>query len=243
MIVAKISLLFSSVLDSFGAGIGNLIAEGNKQNIMKVFWELNTIMHFVAGVMFFGIYHFIEPFISIWLGAEYILGRDILLLLCITRYFNASRVIVQVFSSAHGLFADVWAAWTELGINVCITVIAGYYWGISGILLGKVISIGLIAMLWKPYYLFTSGLHESYLTYWNGTSRNILVSIVSFITTHMLLQFVSFNPSEDYWSWILYCIIGMSIYLIINIILILLLCKGAKDSVQRVKAVIIRKRQ
>ena len=91
MIIAKISLLFSSVLDSFSAGIGNLIAEGNKQNIMKVFWELNTIMHFVAGVMFFSIYHFLEPFISIWLGAAYMLGRYILLLLCVIRYFNACR--------------------------------------------------------------------------------------------------------------------------------------------------------
>lgn len=235
MIISKISLLFSSVLDSFGAGIGNLIAEGNKQNTMKVFWELNTIMHFVAGVMFFGIYQFIEPFISIWLGPEYILGRDILLLLCIIRYFNASRVIVQVFSSAHGLFADVWAAWTELAINVIITIIAGYCWGIYGILLGKVVSIGLIAMLWKPYYLFTSGFHESYLSYWSGTSRNIIVSIISFATTHMLLNFIPINASEGYWSWFIYCTIGMFSYLIINIILIILCCKGAKDSIQRVR--------
>lgn len=243
MIVSKISLLFSSVLDSFGAGIGNLIAEGNKQNIMKVFWELNTIMHFVAGVMFFGIYQFIEPFISIWLGPDYILGRDILLLLCIIRYFNASRVIVQVFSSAYGLFADVWAAWTELAINVIITIFAGYYWGIFGILLGKVISIGFIALLWKPYYLFTSGLHESYLSYWSGTSRNILVSIISFSATHILLKFVSINASEGYWSLFIYCTIGMLIYLSINIILIILFCKGAKDSIQRVKAYIIRKQK
>lgn len=241
MIIAKISLLFSSVLDSFGAGIGNLIAEGNKQNIMKVFWELNTIMHFVAGVMFFSIYHFIEPFISIWLGSEYVLGRDILLLLCIIRYFNASRVIVQVFSSAHGLFADVWAAWTELAINVIITIIAGYHWGIFGILLGKVVSIGFIALLWKPYYLFTSGLHESYSSYWSGTSRNILVSITSFVATHMLLQFISINASENYWTWFVYCTIGMSIYLGINILLITLFCKGAKDSIQRVRSVINKK--
>lgn len=238
MIIAKISLLFSSVLDSFGAGIGNLIAEGNKKNIMKVFWELNTIMHFVAGVMFFSIFHFLEPFICIWLGPEYILGRDILLLLCIIRYFNASRVIVQVFSSAHGLFADVWAAWTELAINVIITIIAGYYWGISGILLGKVISIGFIALLWKPYYLFTSGLHESYSLYWNGTSRNILVSIVSFVATRVLLQFMPINASESYWMWLVYCTIGMSIYLVINILLIILFCKGAKDSIKRVKSVV-----
>lgn len=241
MIISKISLLFSSVLDSFGAGIGNLIAEGNKQNTMKVFWELNTIMHFVAGVIFFGIYQFIEPFINIWLGPEYILGHDILLLLCIIRYFNASRVIVQVFSSAHGLFADVWAAWTELAINVIVTIIAGYYWGISGILLGKVISIGFISMLWKPYYLFTSGLHESYLSYWNGTSRNIIVSIISFVTTHMLLKFIPINASEGYLAWFLYCTTGMFIYLSINVILIILFCKGAKDSIQRVRDILFSK--
>ena len=143
MIVSKVSLLFSSVLGSFGAGIGNLVAEGNKQNTMKVFWELNTIMHFSAGVMVFGFYHFLEPFIIVWLGSEYVLSRSIILLLCILRYFNASTVMIIVFSSAYGLFADVWVAWIELAINIIITIFAGFHWGIEGILLGKVISTGL----------------------------------------------------------------------------------------------------
>lgn len=143
MIVSKVSLLFSSVLGSFGAGIGNLVAEGNKQNTMKVFWELNTIMLFSAGVMVFGFYHFLEPFIIVWLGSEYVLSRSIILLLCILRYFNASTVMIIVFSSAYGLFADVWVAWIELAINIIITIFAGFHWGIEGILLGKVISTGL----------------------------------------------------------------------------------------------------
>ena len=240
MIVAKLSLLFSAVLDSFGAGIGNLIAEGNKQHIIKVFWELNTIMHFVAGIMFFSIYHFLEPFITIWLGSEYVLGRDILLLLCILRYFNASRVIVEVYNHAHGLFADVWAAWTELAINVAITLIAGYFWGISGILLGKVISVGLLVVLWKPYYLFKSGLHMSYKSYWLGVYRNYLVAVASFIITHLILSIIPINAAEGYIPWGLYCIIGMSIYLTINLTLIMLFCKGAKDSILRIKSIITK---
>lgn len=242
MIIAKLSLLFSAVLDSFGAGIGNLIAEGNKQHIMNVFWELNTIMHFVAGIMFFGIYHFLEPFISVWLGPEYVLGRDILLLLCILRYFNASRVIVEVYNHAHGLFADIWAAWTELAINVIITLFAGYMWGIAGILLGKVISVGLLVILWKPYYLFTSGLHESYQSYWYGAYRNFVVSAASFTAAHMLLSFIPIDATGGYLPWTLYCIIGMIIYLSINLTLIMLFCKGAKDSINRVKSVIIKQK-
>jgi O-antigen/teichoic acid export membrane protein len=242
MIIAKISLLFSAVLDSFGAGIGNLIAEGNKQHIMNVFWELNTIMHFVAGIMFFCIYHFLEPFISVWLGPEYVLGRDILLLLCILRYFNASRVIVEVYNHAHGLFADIWAAWTELAINVIITLFAGYMWGIAGILLGKVISVGLLVILWKPYYLFTSGLHESYRSYWYGVCRNFVVSAVSFVAAHMLLSLIPLDATDGYLSWTLYCMIGMTFYLSINLTLIMLFCKGAKDSINRVKSVVFKKR-
>ena len=238
MIIAKISYFFSAVLDSFGAGIGNLIAEGNKQHIMNVFWELNTIMHFVAGIMFFCIYHFLEPFISIWLGPEYVLGRDILMLLCILKYFNASRVIVEVYNHAHGLFADIWAAWTELAINVIITFFAGYIWGIVGILFGKVISVGLLVILWKPYYLFTSGLHESYLSYWYGVYRNFVVSAVSFVAAHMLLLLIPLDATDGYLSWTLYCMIGIAFYLSINLPLIMLFCKGAKDSINRVKSVV-----
>jgi hypothetical protein len=40
MIITKIGQLFSSILGSMQASIGNLVAEGNKQNIVKVFWEI-----------------------------------------------------------------------------------------------------------------------------------------------------------------------------------------------------------
>ena len=243
MILTKLSILFSSVLDGVNAGIGNLIAEGDKPNILKVFWELMTIRHFVAGLMCFAFYHFVEPFISLWLGPEYILNRNILLLLCIYRYIGASRGVVDMYNHAYGHYADVWSAWVELIINVCVTIAAGYYWGIVGILLGKIVSTCLIIILWKPFYLFNSGLHENYSSYWSGASRNFLVSAASIAAAHILIQFVRINPFESYLSWILYCSIGLFIYLSINISLILLFCKGAKDSLLRVKAIIGKRKK
>jgi len=240
MIVSKIGMLFSSVLDSISAGVGNLIAEGNQHNIMKVFWELMTIRHFVAGILCFSIYHFIEPFISIWLGSEYILSRDILLLLSLHIYLSSSRGVVDMYNHSHGLYADVWSAWAELIINVSITLIAGYFWGISGILLGKITSTILIIVLWKPYYLFHSGLHKSYADYWNGAARNFLVSIISIGAAHYMLRYIGINAADGYLSWILYCLTGLFIYMVINLTLILLFCKGAKDSMLRLSQIIKR---
>ncbi len=242
MILTKVSIFFSSILDSVNAGVGNLIAEGNKHNMMKVFWELMTIRHFVAGFMCFAFYHFIEPFISLWLGNEYILSRNILLLLCIYRYIGASRGVVDTYNHAFGHYADVWSAWVELFINVSVTIVAGLKWGIAGILLGKIVSTGLIVIFWKPYYLFISGLHESYGLYWSGAIRNFAVSGASIVAAHFLLSIVPINPAESYFMWIMFCIIGIIIYLAINLSLTFLFCKGAMDSLLRIKAIIIRKK-
>lgn len=234
IISTKLGQLFSSVLGSMEASIGNLIAEGNKKNIMKVFWELTTIRHFVAGFLCFSIYHFIEPFICLWLGKEYILSHDILVLLVLTIYIGASRGSVDMFNATHGLFADTWSAWTELAMNVIFTIIGGYIWGIAGILLSKVITTSLIGLLWKPYYLFHSGFNLNYGVYWKGVSRNYSVSIISFAISHQLLEQVEFRNIDNYFLWIQFCITGLVCYLIINLLLTYFFCKGSKDILLRI---------
>ena len=238
IITTKIGQLFSSVLGSMEASIGNLIAEGNKQNIIKVFWELTTIRHFVAGILCFVIYHFIEPFICLWLGPEYLLSRTILVLLLLTIYIGTSRGSVDMFNATHGLFADTWSAWTELFMNIILTFICGHFWGIAGILLSKVITTSLIGIFWKPYYLFHSGLHLSYTIYWKGAGRNYAVSLVSFAAAHSLLGLFTIDATTGYIQWILFCTIGVSIYLVINLTLIYLFCKGAKDFLSRIPSIL-----
>lgn len=233
IIATKIGQLFSSVLGSMEASIGNLVAEGNKQNIMKVFWEITTIRHFVAGFLCFSLYHYIEPFICLWLGHEYILSREILILLVLSIYIGTSRGSVDMFNATHGLFADTWTAWLELFMTIVITLIGGYLWGIVGILLNKVITTTLIGLIWKPYYLFHSGLHLSYSVYWKGACRNYIVSIISFTIAHILLGMFDLSPN-GFLQLLYLCVIGVLTYLTINLTLIYLFCKGAKDFYLRV---------
>lgn len=235
MIISKVSLLFKSALDAVNAGIGNLVAEGNKFQMFKVFWELMTIRHFVAGVLCYSIYCYIEPFICLWLGSEYILDHRILVLLAIYIYISNSRGVVDAFNHAHGLYADVWSAWAELILNVSVTIVAGIHYGIIGILLGKLISVGFIVILWKPYYLFSSGFKDSISLYWNGAIRYYLIFALSFLIGYYINQAIPVNPYTSFYSWILYCSISIIAYLFINITLLLCFAKGAKDCVKRLK--------
>lgn len=235
IIISKISLLFKSALDSVNAGIGNLVAEGNRFHMHKVFWELMTIRHFVAGLLCYSIYCYVEPFIGLWLGTNYILDHRILILLSIYIYISNSRGVVDAFNHAFGLYGDVWSAWVELLLNISITIVAGIHYGIFGILLGKLVSLGVIVIWWKPYYLYTSGFKNSIAVYWNGAIRYYIIFGLSFFIGYKINQLIPINPNYSFFSWIQYCFISFVSYIIINITLLLLFAKGAKDCLNRIK--------
>ena len=238
MIIYKVSQLFTFVLDGVGAGVGNLVAEGDKKNMMKVFWELMAIRHFIAGFLFTSLYFLLEPFISLWLGPQYIMDRTILILLLIYVYLMQSRGVVDMFNHAHGLYADTWSAWAELVLNVGITLIAGYYYGIIGILLGKIVSVFLIVVFWKPYYLFTSGFKLPISIYWKGTIRYYLIFGISFVFVHMLNGFFPFLANSSWLSLIGYACLVVICYLIVNSLLLYLFALGIKDILLRLRGAV-----
>jgi O-antigen/teichoic acid export membrane protein len=235
IVVSKLVSLFSAITGSVGASVGNLVAEGDKQKLFKVFWEFTTIQHTIAAVLSFSLYHFLEPFIAHWLGAQYIMDHEVLVLLVVFIYIANSRGAVDAFNYAHGLYADVWSAWAELIINASVTIVCGLYWGIVGILLGKIVSLLAIVTLWKPYYLFSAGFKESVSVYWKGVTRNYLISAVAFLFSTMLLRQVPVDPYASIWTWMVYAAAGMAIFLTIDLTSTYIFAKGAKDTMRRMK--------
>lgn len=234
MIISKISLFFSSLFDGVHAGVGNLVAEHNKANTMKVFGEMMALRHFVAGFMTFTICFLLEPFIAIWLGKEYVLSHTILILLAIYQYISGSRGAVDMFNHAYGLYADTWAAWVELLLNVGITILLGLKYGIIGILLGKIASVSIIIVLWKPYYLFKSGFKLPYKKYWSGAIRFYIIFALSFIICSIVSKNIPITPENGYSHWILFGMILVPLYLTINICLLYICTQGARDCFKRI---------
>lgn len=175
ILVNKFNVLVNILSDGMNAGIGNLIAEGNRQNTMKVFWELTAIRFTIVGIVVYAFLMFMQPFIAIWLGNDYLLDDIIVYLISLNIFIMLSRGVVEMYISACGLFSDVWAAWTELTLNIGITLLLAPSLGIIGILLGKILSVFFIALFWKPYFLFTKGLNENVSTYWKSMLQYYII--------------------------------------------------------------------
>lgn len=242
LIIDKLALLIRNLLGSTGAGVGNLIAEGNETQIKRVFWELIALNYFIAGVLVFSVYYLIEPFITLWVGPEYILSRPVLILILANMFIMQTRGTVDQFLYGYGLFSDIWAPIAETIASLSIALAGGYYWGLSGILLGSVVSMLFIVTLWKPYFLYNKGFHSRIWLYWKEILKITLLIILSWIITHLYItSVVTIQPDKSYWSWILYALAIVPVFGVLSFALMYMFCPGLKTCVTRIKSSIFKK--
>ena len=237
IITSKLNFLVNILSDGMNAGVGNLVAEGNDQNTMKVFWELTAIRFFITGAVVFGLLLFLQFFVVYWFGAQYRLSNLIVYLLVFNIFIFLSRGVVENYISAHGLYSDVWVAWTELGLNITVTLCLAPFFGIVGILLGKVVSVFFIAIFWKPYFLFSCGLKKSVTVYWRGMAPYYIVFACFTLMTLAVYYYVVVPEVTTLPRLLLY---GAAIYLLLMVCFFLALfyaTKGMKYFVARKPAI------
>lgn len=196
VVTSKLNFLVNILGEGLNAGVGNLIAEGNEHNIMKVFWEMTAARYLILGIVIFPLLMFLQAFVGCWFGTQYQLDELIVNLLILNIFLLLHNGTVLIFIGANGMYSDIWAVWTEFFLNITITLILAPYYGIVGILLGKIVSIAFSGVIWKPYFLFTSGFHKSVAVFWKGMIP-YYISFFSFVAIAILVRKWVVEPYAD----------------------------------------------
>lgn len=235
LIVDKLSLLVNNVLGSTGAGVGSLIAENDNKKIKQVFWELTSLRYFIAGVLVFSVYYLINPFITLWIGSGYILNNTVLILILCNMYIAQTRGTNDQFMYGYGLFNDLWAPITEAAISILVSFIAGYYWELEGVLSGSVVSMFLIIVLWKPYFLFRDGFKDKVYLYWKEIIKYILLFALTWFCIRMLILKLAFeSPDHGYLAWFIFASITVSMFSLVYATLMYFFSIGFRYLIQRI---------
>lgn len=190
MIFTRLVQLVNTAFAGTAAGIGNLVAENNKENINKVFWEMMTLRFYIGGVSIIVLYYITEPFIVYWLGEKYILSKYVLWLFLLNMLIMQIRIPVDHFKDAYGLYQDVWAPVVQSIINLGCSLILLHYFDLAGILMGTTIAFSIVILVWRPYYLYKHGFKENIWQYWKQFSILILSFIFALIITNEFQTFI-----------------------------------------------------
>lgn len=163
VIINKARDILNMAFGSTQAAVGNLIASHDKKHSMDVYWELFDSRMAISTGMLLALGLLTEPFISVWLSPNYLLSHTVLILIVFSSWLMLNRLTTDNYINGLGLFQDIWSPVAEGIINLSVAIVGGMYLGIEGVLLGGVVSTLIIIYGWKPYFLFSRGLHISYI--------------------------------------------------------------------------------
>ena len=186
LIIMGVTSLMNAIFNSMNAGVGNLVAEGNSKHILSVFEELFGIRFIFVCTLCFGVYTLAADVITLWIGEQYVLDNTTLALMVATLYITLSRSTVDAFIAAYGLYGDVWAPIVEASINIGLSVVLGYFYGLHGILAGVLVSLIIVVFCWKPLWLYKRGFEVSLVMYAKMYFNYIILGGVTWIISNKI---------------------------------------------------------
>ena len=196
LLITNADQLVTKLFSGTNASVGNLIAEKDAQKNQQVFWELMALRFFIGGVGFIGILTLIDPFIRVWLGEKYILSLSVLLVFGINFFLGQIRQPVDVFKQGYGLYADTWAPVAQGVINLAVSFALANPLGLTGILLGNTVSLLIIVMIWRPYYLYKKGFESHLKSYLWGFCKHLLVFCLFMVPTYYIVAFLPLQIND-----------------------------------------------
>ena len=241
-VTTRLQQLLGTVLDSTGSSIGNMIAEGDESKSYNTFRQLFTFRSLCAGIAATCSGYLVAPFISVWLGAQYVLDWKISLIVALLMYSTMLR-LTDSFLYGSGLFYDVWAPYVEGAVCIVGAIVGGSHWGLPGVMMGQLLSQLLIVHMWKPYFLFSKGFHKSVFLYWGMVLKNVFNLIPSALFAWFVLtRFYSYQQLGESWlNWIVGASIFTFVISIVNFMFTWLTSKELRFLLKRISFVVSRK--
>lgn len=226
--------LINALFNGVGASVGNLVAEGDKERINKVFRELFSSRFLLIAPMCYCYFKLASPFVSLWLGEEFSLDSIVIMEITALFFIQATRGTVEHYLNAYGIFKDVWAPITESCINIGASIIFGMRWGLPGILAGVLLSQILIVFIWKPILLFSSGFKTSILTYIVMYLKHLIAFALSVFISNSLFRLISLDPANSALSFVMSGFLLFLLSILILSILLYISERGMRDFADRV---------
>ncbi len=257
MILSRnISVIVNNMFSSIAAGVGNLVAEGNKSKILKFFWEYLTFRNFLVTIASFGFYSFASALIPLWLGdhAEYILPNSVVIMITLIAHLGLTRSF-EAFLNAYGLYQDVWAPIAEAIINITTSLAFGFlftnyyaelgftdpsYAGIVGVLIGVALSLLTIVFGWKSIFLFRWGFDLSPWIFWRNFIKYPLVSIIFITMGSKALEYLALDFSTIP-SFLFNITWTTAVFSILLFVVYYAMSQGMRDLTERFKIIFVEK--
>ena len=199
-VLGFLSLLASTTINPVTSSIGNLIHSEDTTLITKLDFikKFQFIVFSMVYLLSMGFLIFINPFITIWLGKDFLFNIGVVVLIVVNFFLTNYRRPALILISVYGLsYEQNKKVLVEITLNIVLSL---FYLivldlGVAGILLGTICSTMLTCIWYEPYSAFKYGIKSSAKEYFKNMIKHFAVFTISIVCIILLDVFV-FSKQE-----------------------------------------------
>lgn len=217
MLIDICRTFINQVFNNVYYSLGNLVAKENTEKIYsvyKVYWLLNFWFYSFFAIF---MYVIIEPFITLWIGSSFIMGKTVLIVLMITFYERGMRNAITTVKNTAGIFhEDRYVPLFQAVINLGFSILLVRYIGIAGVFIGTLISAMVVPFWTTPYFVYRKVFHKPLVLYFQTYFYYLAVGLATCLLTVLVTNQI---VSHSVWTLGLKGLVAFTIPNIIYIVL------------------------
>lgn len=180
LVISALNGILGQFFTAITASVGNLGVTESKERLLDVFGKIQFATFWIFGYSSISLYFLFNPFVSLWVGDDYLLGLETVLLLAVLYYIQGMRRAVLTFREALGLYwYDRYKPIFQSLVNVLLSLAWAPRYGVSGVIFATIVSLITTCFLVEPYFLYKIGFAAPLWTYYAGYARYTLITLAT----------------------------------------------------------------
>ena len=221
MVTAAITSIESKIFTAFTAGVGNLYVTAPREQFKTVFYRILFLGLWFSTFLSASLYCVLQDFVALWVGPGMLLSEEFVFCMIISFFIYSMRFPVQIFNSATGNYHHMkYRALAEGLINLIVSLLLVREIGISGVVVGTIVSCIVVPFWIEPYIFYKHILKTSMAPYWGFLAKNtLLFAAVCGVTGFLCGLIPGTGIGAFFWKFLVCCAVP-------NGILLLVYCKN-----------------
>lgn len=192
LILNAVNMLFGQVITSVTSSIGNLLVEDDFDKSFDVFKKMRFLNFWIACFTSISILLIIQPFITLWLGRQYLLDKIVVVALVFNFFQKMMRGTYSTFKDAGGIWKeDRFIPLVESLINIVFSIVLAKMIGMTGVFVGTIVS-GLVLWFYSyPRFVYCKLFKRTIIQYLRETIGYISFFILLMIASLGFANFIN----------------------------------------------------
>lgn len=191
LIISSLTLIVNQFIIAVTASIGDFIVKETKDRQEFLLKTITFVNFIIFGFLFACMYSLSNTFISLWLGLEYLMDKNIIFILGFNWFIYGLLSGVWTFRQSMGLFKKgILMPVISAILNIVISIFLVNRIGVLGVLIGTTITRFLTNLWFDPLIVYKFGLKKKVNYHYAETLLYICYGVVLVLLTSVIVNLI-----------------------------------------------------